>query len=311
MVDEVDRTGDGRVTVVIPSKDEGGWVKSTVESVLQVSGPLLQVVVVVDNGSDGSCEGLEELGHQVPVHVKKTTSGGASHARNVGAAAASGDVVVFLDAHSRPERGWLEQICGVLDMGHQGAAPAIIPFDQDERIVENGLVVGRWYLAGRPPFEVGHWPANNGDSVPLGHGACQAFRRDAFQSIGGFCAEALPFGGEDTEICLRMWSRGGTIGAAPGARVGTLTKDWGTRPDGDAILASMWTNLVKAQVLHWSAPRLTAMWAAIAEEWRDHPELFTRVWEACHDPGVLGLRRRYRAEATLSDDDLFAIFSAL
>ena len=136
-VREVNRT----VTVVIPSKDEGGWVKSTVEGVLQVSGPLLQAVVVVDDGSkDGSCERLEELGRQVPVRVISTAGVGVSHAKNLGAAEASGDVVVFLDAHSRVEQGWLEEICQVLDMGHAGAAPLVSLFDKDERVVHPGML---------------------------------------------------------------------------------------------------------------------------------------------------------------------------
>ena len=302
----------GRVTVVIPSKDEGSWVRTTVHEVLQTGGRLLKEVVVVDDGStDGSCDRLEELGLRVPVRVKKAPGLGASAARNLGAAEASGDVVVFLDAHSRPQSGWLQEICDVLDMGHAGAAPVIVPFDRDGRIVEGGEVMGRWYLEGRPPFAVGHWRADKGEPVPLGHGACQAFRLEAFNIIGGFCAEALPFGGEDTEIHLRMWSRNGTIGAAPGARIMSLTKDWGSRPDRDEILTSMWVGLVKCQQLHWSAERLIAMWTAIAGEWRAHPELLNTVWEACHEPGVLELRGRYRSEATLSDDDLFAIFPAL
>ena len=147
--------------------------------------------------------------------------------------------------------------------------------------------------------------------MPLGHGACMAFRRESFQIIDGFCVQELPFGGEDTEICLRMWSRSGTIGAAPGARVGTLTKDWDARPDKDDILAPMWINLVKAQVLHLNARRLAAMWSTIAEDWQDHPEWFDLIWEACHQPGVMELRAQYRAEATLSDDELFTVFPAL
>ena len=308
MVREVNRT----VTVVIPSKDEGGWVKSTVEGVLQVSGPLLQAVVVVDDGSkDGSCERLEELERQVPVRVISTAGVGVSHAKNLGAAEASGDVVVFLDAHSRVEQGWLEEIRQVLDMGHAGAAPLVSLFDKDERVVHPGML-GRWYLSGRPPFEVGDWIVDKGEVIPLGHGACQAFRLESFNTIGGFCAEALsPFGGEDTEICLRMWSRGGTIGAAPGARVRTLTKDWDTRPDKDDLIFTTWINLVKAQVLHWGPQRLTSMWAAIAEEWRDYRGQFDIVWESCHTPSLMELRQRYRAEATLSDDRLFEIFPAL
>ena len=311
MVDDNKRRREGRVTVVIPSRNEGGWVKGTVQDVLQAGRPLLHEVVVVDDGSDdGSCDGLPELGGQVAVRVYKTEGIGQGLAKNLGASKASGDVVVFLDAHSRPQTGWLEEICDVLDMGHAGAAPVIVPFGQDGKLKEGHEVMGRWYLSGRSPFEVGAWPGGKGEAIPLGHGACQAFHLDAFQTIGGFCPELSPWG-EDTEICLRMWSREGTIGAAPGARIATLEKEWDSRPDKDEIIMPLWINLVKAQFLHWNARRLTAMWAAIAEAWRDHPDLYDMVWEACHDANVLELRRQYRSEAALSDDDVFALFPEL
>ena len=298
----------GRVSVVIPSKNEGSWVKKTVEEVLQVSGDLLLEVVVVDDGStDGSCDNLEDLGPQY-VSVIKTPWVGLSAARNMGAAAASGDVLVYLDAHSLPELGWLEELCDVLDMGHAMAAPVLVPFDQDENLLPQTLL-GRWYIDGRPPWEVCDWPAQKGEIVPIGYGGCQAFRAEAFETIGGYCAEELPFGLEDMEMCVRMWTRGGTIGAAPGARVLTLMKDWDSRPDKDEIGLSMSINTVKHAVLHWSPGRLTAMWAAIAEEWKDNPDFYAAVWEACHEPNVMELRRRYRSEAALSDDDLFSMFS--
>ena len=298
----VDESTAGRVSVVIPSKDEGAWVKSTVEAVLQVSGPLLLEVIVVDDGSsDGSCDRLEELTREVPVRVTRTAGAGVSGAKNLGAAEASGLVLVFLDAHSWPEWGWLQEICDVLDMGHAGAAPLVALFDKDEKVFHPGMV-GRWFVAGRPVYEVGDWMPPKGEVIPLGLGGCQAFWRDTFQSIGGFCAEELsPIGGEDTEICLRMWSRGGTIGAAPAAKVNTLFREWDERPNKDALVDVTWANLVKAQVLHWGAGRLTTMWARLHEEWLDHPDQFAKVWEACHRPSVMELRDRYRAGAVLTE----------
>ena len=304
---------EGRVSVVIPSKDEGGWVKATVEAVLQISGPLLKEVIVVDDAStDGSCDRLEELRGQAPVYVKKTSMGPSlPQAKNLGASGASGDAVVFIDAHSRPGWGWLQEICDVLDMGHAGAALEVVFFDENGELETTWGTVGKWYIAGRSPFNVGHWPANKGEIVPVGQGGCQAFRLEDFHAIGGFCTELSPFGGEDNEICLRVWSRGGTIGAAPGARVSTLNKDWASRPDADTLGYHVWINLAKAHVLHWGPKRLTEMWAAIAEELSGDPDLYNVMWEACHEPRVMELRQQYRAAASRTDDEVFEIFPAL
>ena len=311
MVDQANRLLLGRVTVVIPSKQEGGWIRTTVQNVLQAHDELLAEIVVVDDGStDGSCAGLEELGNEIPVRVKRTEGVGAARARNLGAADAIGEFLVFVDAHSRPEPGWLREICDVLQMGHAGAVPWVNWFEPENENVATVKVMGRWFLAGSPGYQMGAWPAEKGDAVPMGVGGCQAFQRVAFDAIEGYC-EDLPFGGEDSEICLRMWSRGGTLGAAPGATIWTLQKAWEERPDKDEIEKTVRVGVVKAVVLHWSAHRLAAMWALLAKEWSEWPTIFSMVWEGCHEPGAMELRQRYRSEAVRSDDEIFALFPEL
>ena len=311
MVDQADRLVDGRVTIVVPAKNEGSWVRTTVQNVLQAHDELVAEIVVVDDGStDGSCAGLEELGKEIPVRVIRTEGVGAARARNMGAAGATGEYLAFIDAHSRPEPGWLREICDVLDMGHAGAVPWVHWFEPGDDTVATIRVMARWFLDGSSGYQMGAWPAEKGGVVPMGVGGCQAFNRLAFEVIGGY-SEELPFGGEDSEICLRVWSRGGTLGAAPGATIWTLQKFWDDRPDKDDIEQTVRVGVVKAVVLHWSAHRLATMWALLAREWSDWPDIFSMVWEGCHEPGVMELRKRYRAEAVRSDDEVFAIFPEL
>ena len=299
-----------RVSVVIPSKNEGTWIAATVEGIIQAGGPLLREVIVVDDGSDDdSCSGLAGMRSGIAVHVRRTSGIGVAPARNLGSETATGDVVVFMDAHCAPDPGWLEELCEVIDMGHASAIPLISMFDEAGNVVENGEILGRFYVPGAVPWEVSHWFASKGEAAPLGHGTCQAFKLETFHEIGGFCNLLAPFGGEDGEIGWRIWSLGLTIGAAPGARIWALTKNWDGRPDRHEIVTITWANLVRPAVLHWGARRLIDMWDAIDDAWGESfPELLEDVFDLCHEPEILALRRVYRKQALVSDDEIFAMF---
>ena len=56
-----------------------------------------EVVVVVDGSQDGSFEALKELDVSFPLSVFEQSNQGAARARNHGAAATRGEILLFLD----------------------------------------------------------------------------------------------------------------------------------------------------------------------------------------------------------------------
>lgn len=95
-----------KVSIVIPSQDEGLWIKNTVDSVLQNTVyPDYELMVVDDASEDGSCDNL-------PCRVIKNTTGenGPSRARQLGFDASMGDAIVMLDAHMCFEKFWLTRL---------------------------------------------------------------------------------------------------------------------------------------------------------------------------------------------------------
>jgi glycosyltransferase involved in cell wall biosynthesis len=84
-----------RVSLVIPVADGGRRFRRCLESVLQSEPAATEVIVVADGCTDDSAAVAAAAGARV-LHVEPRR--GPAHARNAGARAASGDVLLFVDA---------------------------------------------------------------------------------------------------------------------------------------------------------------------------------------------------------------------
>ena len=91
------------ISVVIPAYNAERTVGKVVEGLREQEPPPDEIIVVDDGSSDGTAGLAERLGARV---VRTERSGYAGGARNRGWDAATGDVVVFLDADSVPAPGW-------------------------------------------------------------------------------------------------------------------------------------------------------------------------------------------------------------
>lgn len=95
------------VSVVVPARDEADHVEETIESILALDYPRLEVVAVDDRSTDGTGEILDRLASAEPrlraLHVETLPDGwlGKNHALQTGARAARGDFFLFTDADVR------------------------------------------------------------------------------------------------------------------------------------------------------------------------------------------------------------------
>ena len=129
--------------MIIPVKNEGLWIRKTLDSLLHAKTTLPFEVIVVDNGSeDGCCDFLSSNSHdQIQLACEKER--GISKARNTGARLAQGDYLIFCDAHLVFEDNWMDHLIEPLQ---QGIADAINPCIAD---VQNPNRMGFGYTWGK------------------------------------------------------------------------------------------------------------------------------------------------------------------
>jgi glycosyltransferase involved in cell wall biosynthesis len=94
-----------RVSVVIPARDAAATIGATLAA-LTAQDRAPDEVIVVDDVSTDTTVALAQAAPIVTTVVRGTGDGPGA-ARNAGAAAATGDVLAFLDADCEPQPGWV------------------------------------------------------------------------------------------------------------------------------------------------------------------------------------------------------------
>lgn len=157
-------------------------------------------VLMVDNGSrDRTLEIAESFQDRLSLKVLQKTNVRISALRNLGARAAAGDILAFLDADCLAPENWLDRILELASADGAGVLGAYYLLPQDS------TWVGRtWHRYQEAPKsgEVSHVPA--GDLI---------MRREDFLRLGGF-DETIQTN-EDYELCERARANGMTVRAAP------------------------------------------------------------------------------------------------
>ena len=183
-----------RVSVVMATRDRPDHLRAALAAVVGAIRPDDEVVVVDSASVDPRVRDVV----QPPVRYVRCDRPGASVARNVGVAEATGDVVAFCDDDCRPRPGW--------------AAALAAAFERDPSLVfVTGAVAGPQIST--EEVDAGPWTAVR-DPMHLGHGANWACRRDAFVAVGGFDETMGPGArlraAEDHDLFWRLLVAGGT-----------------------------------------------------------------------------------------------------
>jgi glycosyltransferase involved in cell wall biosynthesis len=194
------------ISVVICTYNGSRTLEECLSRVVKLSYPTYEVIVV----NDGSTDGSEEIARRHPVKLISTKNGGLSRARNVGAEAARGDIVAYLDDDAYPDEHWLHFLA-IAYLEHpewMGAGGPNVPPPGD------GLVAQAVSNSPGGPLHV-LVSDEEAEHIP---GCNSSFRREALQAAGGF-DPTFRVAGDDVDLCWRILDRGWKIGFHPGAVV--------------------------------------------------------------------------------------------
>jgi len=193
-----------RASIIIPAYNAAATLEECLEACARQSSPAAEVIVVDDGSSDATPAIAERLGARC---IRQHNRGPAA-ARNAGAQAAIGDVLVFTDSDCVPEADWLERLlAGFTDETIAGVGGSYgIRNDSSllARIIHEEIVLRHQRFRDRVDF-LGSFNV--------------AYRRDAFEAAGGFDESFARASGEDNDLAYRLHDNGGTLRFIADARV--------------------------------------------------------------------------------------------
>ena len=212
-------TPSGKVSVVIPSKDNPGVLSTCIHSVMEASSYRDLEIIVVDNGSSEKNRTRIErmLSQMTPEsrfrYVYEPMEFNFSHMCNLGAAQAKGDYILFLnDDIEIIQEDWLEKMVEKAQLPHVGAVGVKLLYPSSRAIQHAGITNIRlgpahklqyrddrtdyYFLRNRLAFDV------------LGvTGACLMVKRSLFEECGGW-NEDLRVAFNDVDLCYRLHDMG-------------------------------------------------------------------------------------------------------
>jgi glycosyltransferase involved in cell wall biosynthesis len=202
----VSSTAAPAISVVINTYNRAPSLRQTLLSLRHQVYDRFEVVVVNGPSDDGTDAVLAEFAGRV--RVARCPAVNLSVSRNVGIAAASGDVVAFLDDDAIPDPYWLVQLAAGYDSERVGGVGGVV-YDYTGYAFQFAASVadrtGEARYGVQPPYW-GYLLPGGAQFLQLQGTNC-SFRRRCLEEIGGF-DEEIEYFLDETEVCLRLVDRG-------------------------------------------------------------------------------------------------------
>jgi len=190
------------VSVVIPNWNGIFLMEKHLPDVIRAS-PGVEIIVADDMSTDGSVEYLRKNFPMVVV-VERQKHEGFAACVNAGVHAASGDIVILLNTDVKPEKSFLAPLVAHF------RDPGVFAVGCLEKSAEGGKIIIRG--RGLAHWEKGYFIHSRGevtgDETAWVSGGSGAFRRSAWNVLGGMDTLYNPFYWEDIDLSYRARKAG-------------------------------------------------------------------------------------------------------
>ncbi|MBV8336403.1 MAG: glycosyltransferase [Alphaproteobacteria bacterium] len=195
-----------RVSVVVCAYNADRTLDQCLASLARVDYPDYEVILVNDGSRDRTLEIAQAHGF---CRIISQANKGLSGARNVGAEAATGEIVAYTDSDCVVDPDWLTYLVAKMEASGLAACggPNLPP-------PEDGLIPSVVAVAPGGPTHV----LISDEMAEHIAGCNMAFRRDVLFELGGF-DPIYRAAGDDVDICWRFQDAGYVIGFSPAALV--------------------------------------------------------------------------------------------
>lgn len=227
------KSGVAPLSVIIVNYYSEAVLEACLHSLGEAGGMI--EAIVVDNGSEDRWRRSVQDKHSWVRWIGAGGNVGFGRACNLGAMAAQGASLLFLNPDARLASGAAEAILGRLEqsdggriiLGCQVRSP-----DGTRQLSCRRFPTWRTAVANRYSFLTRLWPSNPWSSAYLMHcvpgndeqtvdwvsGAAMAMRKTTFESLGGFSEDYFMYM-EDVDLCKRAWEMGFPVKYYPDAAV--------------------------------------------------------------------------------------------
>jgi N-acetylglucosaminyl-diphospho-decaprenol L-rhamnosyltransferase len=205
------------VAFIVVTHNSRDAIAGTLPSLVEQLQPGDELIVVDNASTDGTPAAIRELAPGARV-IEARANVGYGEGNNRGAAAASAELLCFLNPDAAPAHGFREAIARPL-AGSDGwdAWQGLVTADGGRIVNTRGGIVHFTGIAwaGGAGEELG---SENAAEPAFVSGACLAIGRERFAALGGFAREFFLYQ-EDVDLSLRLRLAGGRLGLESGARV--------------------------------------------------------------------------------------------
>lgn len=179
-----------RYSVIIPVSRADTYLAQCVDHCLKLTNCQFEVILLPD----------QPLVQPATVRVIPTNTPSPSEKRNIGIAAATGDICAFIDADAYPATDWLEKAGRYFDDPAVGAVggPNLTPSDDTDMQKAAGVILESPLGTGDPDR---HRPGKLHDSREL-QSVNMLVRKSVLEKIGGFDPSLYP--GEDAKLSYQI-----------------------------------------------------------------------------------------------------------
>jgi glycosyltransferase involved in cell wall biosynthesis len=276
------------ISVVVISRNEGNFLRRTVDNLIDTLPGDCEIIVVDDASTDRSAD---RLPRRVLLHRAKGL--GVAKSRNFGGKHATGDILIFADAHLGLDANWWRPLTEQLEHPGVGAvAPGIAKWRDDGKY--------GWGIKFKGPQMEVSWfrrRPKGPTAVPILPGCCLAMRRDVFERAGGGWDNGLQQRGNvDNEVSVRLWLLGYELLIVPDVLVRHRFRKTSPFPVG---WPQYLHNRLRLAFVHFGPERL----ARVVSSLRNYPG-FGEAMALLVD-GDAGARRRELFSLRVRDDDWY------
>lgn len=226
-------TAEPKVSIVIPSSHALEFLQPCIDSLLSKTAYPDYEIIVVGTGSDADADCRQWLATRAassprPLRLfEPADCRTPSQAYNLGAAQASGELLVLLREDTRVlQEHWLDEL---VKHGRRPGIGAVMPrlVQPHSGLIENvGYVFGLGGLAGSPHRGKEKFSADGfmnqlqvGRDVSAAPLTCLLVPRQLYAEVGGLDAAALPFSNADVDFSLKLRQQGHRLIYCPAVTV--------------------------------------------------------------------------------------------